>query len=247
MSDQCVHEGCADTTAKPISNLWKLREHLEERFRTGGTPRVAVIGGGPTGCEIAAKFIALAKCHGISMPVTLITPGDRLITHAPAGAARSLRRSLERAGVTIRMRTRVSHRERETLLAEDGSRIAADIVVLATGLEANSLVGKTSLPILRTKGLRVNASLHSVADPRVFAGGDCAAMENHDLPKLGVFGVRQASYIQSNLLASLDGQPLTHYAPQKRYLAILNLGDGTGLATWGPFWWRRRSSMWLKD
>ncbi len=45
---------------KPISNLWKLREHLEARFRAGETPRVAVIGGGPTGSEVAANLAALA-------------------------------------------------------------------------------------------------------------------------------------------------------------------------------------------
>ena len=67
------------------------------------------------------------------------------------------------------------------------------------------------------------------------------------LPKLGVFGVRQAAYIHANLLASLEGKPLAEYKPQKRYLAILNLGDGTALSTWGPFWWNGRSSMWLKD
>lgn len=232
---------------KPISNLWKLREHLEARFRAGETPRVAVIGGGPTGSEIAANLIALARCHTVRMPVTLITPGDRLIKQAPAGAARSLHRTLARSGVTIRTQTRVSRREQETLIAEDGSRIDADVVVLSTGLEANPLVEKTGLPIRPKSGLRVSESLHSIADPRVFAGGDCAAMEGHDLPKLGVFGVRQASRIHANLLASLDDAPLTQYAPQKRYLAILNLGDGTGLATWGPFWWRGRSSMWLKD
>ncbi len=64
---------------------------------------------------------------------------------------------------------------------------------------------------------------------------------------LGVFGVRQAACIHANLLASLERKPLTEYHPQKRFLAILNLGDATALATWGPFWWHGRSSMWLKD
>jgi NADH dehydrogenase FAD-containing subunit len=103
------------------------------------------------------------------------------------------------------------------------------------------------LPTHSTNGLRINAKLHSIADPRVFAGGDCAAMEGFNLPKLGVFGVRQAAYIHANLLASLEGKPLAEYEPQKRYLAILNLGDGTALSTWGPLWWNGRSSMWLKD
>ncbi len=234
-------------SVKPICNLWKLRAHLESRFRTGKSPRVAVVGGGPTGSEVAANLKALAKRHDIDMSVTLITRGDRLIKEAPAGAARGLHRNLRRRGVSIRTHTPIVRREGRSLIADDGSHIDADIVVLAMGLEANPLVRQTGLPTHSTNGLRINAKLHSIADQRVFAGGDCATMEGFDLPKLGVFGVRQAAFIHANLLASLEQIPLIEYEPQKRYLAILNLGDGTALSTWGPLWWNGRSSMWLKD
>ncbi len=234
-------------SVKPIRNLWKLREHLESQFRAGDAPRVAVIGGGPTGSEVAANLKALAMRHDIEMPVTLVTRSDRLIQEAPVGAARALHRKLTRRGLKICTNTSIVRREEKSLIADDGSRIDADIIVLAMGLEANPLVHGMGLPTRSTNGLRVNARLHSIADQRVFAGGDCAAMEGFDLPKLGVFGVRQAAYIHANLLASLEGRSLTEYEPQKRYLAILNLGDGTGLSTWGPLWWNGRSSMWLKD
>lgn len=232
---------------KPISNLWKLREHLESRFGAGETPRVAVVGGGPTGAEVAANLAALATRHAVEPRVTLLTSSDRLIGQAPAGAARALQRNLTRRGVVIRTRTQIARRQGTSLSTEDGRRIDADLVVLATGLEANSLVHEMGLPIHPKEGLRIKATLHSIADERVFAGGDCAAMEGFNLPKLGVFGVRQAAYIHANLLASLEGKPLAEYEPQKRYLAILNLGDGTALSTWGRFWWNGRSSMWLKD
>jgi len=234
-------------SVKPISNLWKLREHLEARFRAGETPRVAVVGGGPTGSEVAANLSALATRHAIDPRVTLVTQSDRLIVQAPAGAARALRRNLTRRGVVIRTHTHIVRREGKSLSTEDGRRIDADVVVMAIGLEANSLVHEMGLPIHPKEGLRIKATLHSIADERVFAGGDCAALEGFGLPKLGVFGVRQATYIHANLLASLEGKPLAEYQPQKRYLAILNLGDGTALSTWGPFWWNGRSSMWLKD
>ena len=234
-------------SVKPISNLWKLREHLESRFRAGETLRVAVVGGGPTGSEVAANLTALAARHANAMRVTLATGGDRLIKQAPASAARALQRKLTRRGVVIRTRTRIVCREGASLVADDGTRIDADVVVLAIGLEANPLVHEMGLPTHFKEGLRINARLHSIADERVFAGGDCAAMEGFDLPKLGVFGVRQAAYIHANLQASLEGKPLAEYEPQTRYLAILNLGDGAGLSTWGPFWWNGRCSMWLKD
>jgi len=232
---------------KPISNLWKLREHLEARFRADETPRVAVVGGGPTGSEVAANLAALARLHQRKVQVTLLTPEDRLIKQAPAGAARRLQRELIRSGVKIRTHVRVVLREGKSLIAEDVRHIPADLVILATGREAHPLVQTTGLPARPKQGLRINRRLHSIADERVFAGGDCAALEGFDLPKLGVFGVRQAACIHANLLASLERKPLAEYQPQKRFLAILNLGDGTALATWGPFWWHGRSSMWLKD
>ncbi|GJL61486.1 MAG: pyridine nucleotide-disulfide oxidoreductase [Nitrospirales bacterium] len=233
-------------SVKPVAKLWKLREHLEAKFRERETLRIVVVGGGPTGSEVTANLIALAARHDSDLRLSLVTNGDRLIPEAPAGAARALQRKLTRRGVVIRTQTQVVRREGELLIAEDGSLIEADIVVLAIGLEAHPLVHKTGLPTRPKDGLRINAMLHSIADERVFAAGDCASMEGFNLPKLGVFGVRQAAYIHANLLASLESKPLAEYEPQKRYLAILNLGDGTALSTWGPFWWNGRSSMWLK-
>jgi NADH dehydrogenase FAD-containing subunit len=230
---------------KPISNLWKLRQHLVAR--SAETLRVVVIGGGPTGSEVGANLIALATRRHLDLRVTLVTRGERLIAQAPAGAARALNRKLSARGLVIRTRTRIVRREGKKLIAEDGSRIDADLVVLATGLETNPLVHATGLPTHSQLGLRINAMLHSIADERVFAGGDCAALEGFELPRLGVFGVRQAVTTHANLLASLGGKPLIQYKPQKRYLAILNLGDGTALSTWGPLWWNGRSSMQLKD
>lgn len=232
---------------KPIRNLWALRAHLEARFAAGEAPRVAVVGGGPTGSEVAASIQALCARRGARSRVTLVTGGDRLITQMPAGAARVLARTLAARGVTIRTGTRIARREAGALICEDGQRIEADLVVPAVGLEANPLVHASGLPSHPKEGLRINAELRSIADERVFAGGDCASMDGFELPKLGVFGVRQASYIHRNLLASLEGRPLAEYVPQKRYLSILNLGDGSALSTWGPLWWKGRASMWLKD
>ena len=232
---------------KPIENLWKLREYLEGRFRAGETLRLAVVGGGPTGCEVAANLTALAMRHGTKLSLSLITSSAALIAQAPPGASRALQRKLSRRGVKILPCTRIFVREKGSLIADNGRRVPADVVVVATGLEANPLVDEMGLPTRAGKGLRVNSKLHSIADQRIFAGGDCACMEGFDLPKLGVFGVRQGVVIHANLLSSLERKPLSNYYPQKRYLAILNLGDGTALATWGPFWWNGRFGMRLKD
>ena len=64
---------------------------------------------------------------------------------------------------------------------------------------------------------------------------------------VGVYAVREAPVLCHNLLASLGGRPLRRFRPRRRFLLILNLGDGTGLLTWGPFSWHSRLAFWLKD
>lgn len=240
--------GSADVfPVKPVSNLWRLRQHMQAELRAGRKPRVVVIGGGPTGAEVAANVAGLCARQGTETPIILVTRSKRLVAQMPLGASRAVARNLSKRGVELRFNTHVAQRAGNVVITTDGQRIPADVVVPAIGLEASALVQATGLPSSQRDGLRVNARLHSVADERVFAAGDCACMDDYNLPKLGVFGVRQASIIHANLLASLNAGPLQKYTPQKRYLAILNLGDGTGVATWGPLWWAGRASMKLKD
>jgi NADH dehydrogenase FAD-containing subunit len=81
----------------------------------------------------------------------------------------------------------------------------------------------------------------------VFGGGDCIALAGRRLARVGVYAVREAPVLFHNLLATLEGRPLRRFRPQRRYLLIMNLGDGTGLATWGGLWWYGRLAFWLKD
>jgi NADH dehydrogenase FAD-containing subunit len=103
------------------------------------------------------------------------------------------------------------------------------------------------LPTSADGALLVDRYLRSVADPRVFGGGDCIAFQGRALPRVGVYAIREAPILFHNLLATLQGRPLRPFKPQRHCLLILNLGDGTGLATWGRFHWHGRLAFWLKD
>lgn len=231
---------------KPISSLWGVRRRLESLFASGTSPRIAVVGGGPAGIEVAANLQALSARWRAGAKIALITRDDRLLGRMPQGAANSVARSLAARGVDIRTRTSVAERTPNSLVPADGRPIGADLVIVATGLQAASLIHETGLAFDR-RGLRVNEYLQSVGDRRIFAAGDCASVEGRPLPKLGVFSVRQAAQVHRNLLAQLDGNRLAPYRPQKRALTILNLGDGRALANWGRYWWHGRISMLVKD
>ena len=236
------------TAVKPISNLWRLREELQRRFRhpASQTVRVVVVGGGPTGCEVAACIDSLARRRGAQVELTLVSRGDRLLAGLPAGASRRMTVALARRGIAVVLSTSVQEIEDGAVVGGDGRRWDAELVVLATGLAAHSTVRGMELPA-SADGLRVRATLQSVADERVFAAGDCASLEGHRLPKLGVFGVRQGPVVLHNLGALLHGTELRPYHPQRRYLMILNLGRGRALAVYGSAHWLGRLSFWLKD
>ena len=232
---------------KPVANLARLRADLETRWRRGERPRLVVVGGGNSGCEVAAVAASLATRSGGGLDVTLLAASSRLVPALPARAARRLVRGLEGRGVRCRTGTPVTAIEAGRVRTATGDPVPFDVAVLATGLVPPRLLRQAGLPTDDSGALLVDATLHAVGDPRVFGGGDCIAFAPRPLPRIGVHAVRQAPVLLHNLAASLDGRPLRAYRPQRRALLVLNLGDATALATWGPFVWYGRAAFRLKD
>ncbi|HEX7009788.1 MAG TPA: FAD-dependent oxidoreductase, partial [Phycisphaeraceae bacterium] len=179
--------------------------------------------------------------------LTLITRADRVTPAYPRGASASLARALRQRNVHIVTSCPVARVEQDAVVAEDGRRFAFDLLVAAIGLAPPPLLRESGLDVDDEGGLRVDGTLRSVSDPRIFGTGDCISLEGCRLPRLGVFGVREAPILLHNLLASFTGQRLCTYRPQRRWLTILNLGRGEALAVWGPCHWRSRASLRLKD
>ncbi len=233
---------------KPIPRLNALRESLEQRLsESGSSPRVVVIGGGATGCEVAANIAGLARRAGKDCRIRLSEAGNRLLAGRPGGAGRWIEKDFRRRGIEVCLNERVARIGRGVVYTQEQEEIFCDATVLATGLRPPDVLSDLGLPLGETAGLAVDAFLRSRNDSRVFGAGDCIDFAGRQLPKLGVFGVRQSPILLRNIIASLHGKPLGRYTPQKSWLSILNLGDGRGLATWGGLYFPGRSALWLKN
>jgi selenide, water dikinase len=81
--------------------------------------------------------------------------------------------------------------------------------------------------------VRVDDTLGSCSHPAVFATGDIASMVGFDLPKSGVFAVRQGIPLANNLSRSILNLPLMPYQPQRTALSLLNLGGGRAVGSYG--------------
>lgn len=219
---------------KPLANLSALRTRIEAESALGGAPpRIVVAGGGQSALEIAASLCGLLERQGVRPDVALVAP-DYGAALPPVARARLLR-SLALRGVAFRSGTVVG-REAQACRLADSALLPCDHLVLATGLVAPPLIADLALPVDDDGRLRVTATLQSVGDPAIFAAGDCAVIRDHPRPAAGVFGVRAAPVLRDNLAALGCGEPLRSYRPQTRWLSIMDLGDGRGLAIRGGFW-----------
>jgi NADH dehydrogenase FAD-containing subunit len=234
---------------KPVRNLWHLRQALEARL--GASPdrlaRVVVAGGGATACELAVNIRRLVHDRRGAAAITVLARGETVLEQMPRGAAKKMKHVLQRQGIELVLQAPVVRVEDQAVVTADGKQVPYDFLVHAIGLSPPGLLRATGLPTSAEGALLVDRYLRSVADPRVFGGGDCIAFQERELAKVGVYAIREAPILFHNLLATLQGRPLRPFKPQRRHLLILNLGDGTGLATWGPFYWHGRLAFWLKD
>ncbi len=238
---------------RPVRGLLWVREFLADP-----PGPMAVVGGGATGCEIAANLAArLGPRTAEGAPsVLLVTAGGRLLEDMADRAGRRAARRLARLGVDVRTETRVTAiltrtaeggRPGTVVHFENGDEVEAAETLLATGPSRPPWIAETGLPTGRDGGLAVDATLRAEGLERVFGAGDCVDFGPGALPRLGVYAVREAPVLLDNLAATLSGASLRAYRPQRRALAILDLGEGTGLAVWGGLAWTGRPAMAWKE
>ena len=235
--------------AKPIIELTRLRSDLEARFADPDHKpvRVAVAGGGTTAIEIAANLQGLAMRRGGKIAVTVLAAGPRISPNLPPAPLKRLSRSLKRRGIVVQVLAQVVRVEPGVAHLANGEEVPFDLFVNATGLVPSAVISRLGLPTDPSGALLIDRQLRSIADPRVFGGGDGVAVDGHPLAKAGVFAIRQGPVLLNNLLATLAGTELRSFWPQRRYLWIMNLGDGTGLAAWNGLTWQGRLAFLLKD
>ena len=217
---------------KPLTGLIDLRSRVEAYIENHGEgPAIIVVGSGQSGFEIAAALAGLVQRHGATPDIQLLCKSSP--TWAPPRAIARLSGALQHRGVVI------VHGQ----IAEYGSR---DMLVLASGLTAVPIIAALGLPIADHGRLRVGPTLQSMADPTVFAVGDCSVVDGAPRPAAGVFGVRAAPVLLHNLAALGHGGSMRRYQPQRHWLSIMDLGDGNGLAIRGRFWWMGPAALALK-
>lgn len=214
--------------------------------RADGGPRIVVVGGGAGGSEVALALAA--RLRGQPRTITVCDPAAHPVeSHGPRTAV-LVERAFTEVGIDFIGGAMVERVTREGVVLAGRRALPADVIIWSTGAGAPDLFAASGLPVDAAGHLLVDATLRCTAHHDIFAAGDCATVTTHpDLPKAGVFAVRQAPILARNLRAAARGEPLVPYQPQRRFLALLNTCDGRAIFSYGRFAYRGRSAWWLKD
>lgn len=219
---------------------------------------IVVVGGGPTGVELAGAFAelihsSLAKDYPLldmsTARVALVESGSTILSSFPAQLQRSARRKLERLGVELRLSTAVTNVEHGTVLLSDGSVYQAQTVIWAAGVRAAPLADALGIALGRGARVPVQPTLNLADYPDVFVIGDMAYLENADgaaYPMVAQVAMQMGKQAGANILALDSGSELR---PFKYFdfgqMAMIGRGaglfDSFGLHLAGILGW----CMWL--
>ncbi len=218
-------------------------ERETDRERRRALLTFVVVGGGPTGVELAGAIGEIA-CQVMARDfrtidtretrTILVEAGPRLLPTFPPDLSEKAEASLERLCVEVRIGAPV------TALGEDAvwigsERIASETVLWAAGVAPSPLARSLGVPLDRAGRVVVNADLTIPGHPEVFVIGDLAACTDAAgqlLPGLAPVAIQQGEYAARAVLHAVQGQPLQPFryrdkgtmATIGRAAAVVNLG-----------------------
>jgi NADH:quinone reductase (non-electrogenic) len=184
---------------KSLDDAIRIRRHVLLAFEKAETEpdpaardrlmTIVVVGGGPTGVELAGAFAELAR-HVLKSDfrridpsqarVILIEAGGRILAHLTPELSENARRQLETMGVQVRTNTKVRNISKGRVELEDGQTIEAENIVWAAGVSASPLTPKLGVELDRAGRVKVAPDLSLPRHPEVFAIGDMALVLDDD-------------------------------------------------------------------
>ena len=215
---------------KPVSSFLEFWGEFKSDYLNRKEQQVTIIGGGAAGVETA---LCMKKAlPGIKL--RLIQSSQGILPRHNAKVRLIMSNKLRLAGVELLEGERVAKLGEDYLQLESGNKLSSNINIFTTHAKAPDWLAASGLELDKEGFILVNDCLQSTSTNDVFAVGDVATMANFSRPKSGVFAVRQGKPLFENVKRFIVGQETQKFKPQKRFLSLLNSGDGAVLSR-GPF------------
>lgn len=201
---------------------FEAAEYTEDPDELSALLTFVVIGGGPTGVEMAGAIQEIAtdvmvrdfrNVDATQARVVLIEGQDRLLTAFSKESSAAAKKSLVNMGVDIVLNTFVKEINADGVLAGDRF-IPTKNAIWAAGLKAEPLVNSLGCEQDRAGRVHIKPTLHVPEDPCVFVIGDVAHLEEEGrgmLPGVAQTAIQQGNHVAKNIQARMRGGQMTPF------------------------------------
>lgn len=204
--------------------------------------RIAVIGGGAAGIELAMSV----RFRLPTAAITLVAGNAPVGASYPVAVQQRVQAALKARRITVLQDVALGLNGHEVQLG-CGAGLACDVPLIATGAQPAPWLTGSGLAVDAQGFIAVDACQRSTSHPQVFAVGDISSRMDRRLARSGVYAVRAGPALATNLAAAVAGRPLKPHQPPDTTLNLLSCGDRSAIATWGKLSAQGRWVWWLKN
>ncbi len=211
------------SVAEAISIRAEVMRRFEDlcRFRDETRLSISVVGGGPTGVEMAGALAELVRGPLASdeeraakhIDIYLLEAGPRILpSFSPTLSART-KRDLEKLGVKVLTETAVQEITPREILLKNGNGIPSEVTIWAAGVQGQPLAQNLSLPIVATR-IDVEPTLQVRNYPNYWAVGDIAGAKGRDgrfLPMVAPVAMQQGTFVAEQIQRVEQGKELLEF------------------------------------
>ncbi len=216
-----------------LEDAIRLRNHILSLFEAAeavpalldeGVLNFAIVGGGPTGVEVAGALAELVDkvltddFHDLDVGrarILLIEQGpDLLAAFSPQSRAYA-QRTLAHRGVDVRLGTAVSSIAADHVTFADGAQLPTRTLIWAAGVRASDLAGIAETPPGRGGRVTVNGDLSIPGHPRAFAVGDIADIDDGAggrLPQLAQVAIQGGRHAADQVINTIERRPRVDFS-----------------------------------
>ncbi len=222
---------------KTLDDAEELKQHLHQQLidEKKLDLNYVVIGGGPTGIELAGALPhylkRISKQHGIrkrDVHVCLVEASPRLLPRMPKDISISVKRRLRKQGVKLYLKSSVQAESADELMV-NGKPIRSHTVIWTAGVANHPLFGAQGFQLSKKGKVRVDQYLQ--AEPSIYVIGDNADTPYNGLAQTALY---DGKFVAENLIRQMnraDGVP--YHA--KKPIYVFPAGENWAAVLWGKF------------
>ncbi len=230
---------------KRVLGAFEELEREDDASRREDLLTFVIVGGGPTGVELAGSLAELSRqtlrrdfrtFNPASARIILVGAADALLPGYPDQLAKAAERSLERLGVEVRTGVRVTGIEPSRVVTNDGD-ITTRIVIWGAGVKGQDLGSTLGVPLVAGNRVPVQPTLQVEGHPNVYVVGDLAAIDDGKggyLPGVTQVAMQSGAQAAANIVRTIREEPpkVFRYRDKGR---LATIGWNRAVAEIGPF------------